>query len=920
MSFDAPWPIAPRPLAVRTRLIETTRGDVEVVAPVAWTAARVEAWLDWAESLPTDYPPGEVPPALNPQAPIAQLLGGGPARYARRLAAWGWRLGLFEDAQDAAGFAGALFAIHAAGLAAPGPTLAFGARLHPLAADPANAPPPTVRRLGDIDAWIQSADSPAARRLAAVGDAVRRCQGDAAACANPLENQALARAASTALDGGASDAALADAIALAHAGEPAVGAPVSPRLLADRETVLARAPEARRAAVSAWTGSDVTLAFSAADVLALERAAAGPVAVIDVTAIESERDLAAVVRLSVIALDIEASVGFCDPVVDAYRRRDHRPVTLSLAGVAERLVAEGLAYGDTRGRERAATLQALASAAGLAASAGLAAKAGAYPAFEGERGIRLAELGGRLALARALPDSAAASLAVTLFDQARLAATVTGLRNAQVTGPCDEAETRLRSGCLSPDAAPWPGPTGLAETADGVVLPTLAAPTLAGLLKLGVDVDAARAHVLGRRSLRGAPVIDHAALTARGFTDHEITAVENAMPDAADLRATFSPTIVGVGFVRDVLGAVAAAAAAADFDTLSLAGFRPEEISRAESWALGTGSLTDAPFMDKATRAVFRGAADTPAKDRLSMMAAMEAFTCAPLVGPLLLAFEDGPASAVALQAMAAGSGARALRIERGAPPAAFRLALPDMAAPEGRSTARPPQERVVERIVEVGRRRQRLPDRRKGYIQKASISGHKVYLHTGEYDDGELGEIFIDMHKEGAAFRSLMNNFAIATSIGLQYGVPLEEFVEAFVFTRFDPAGLVTGNDSIRSATSILDYVFRELGVSYLGRQDLANLDPCELDADGLGRGAAHEPQPVARFISKGFSRGAAPDNLVFLPLPTRAGGSSPTGRSADVCPACGDLALVRKGQSLICETCGARQAGAGGPDAARS
>ena len=152
-------------------------------------------------------------------------------------------------------------------------------------------------------------------------------------------------------------------------------------------------------------------------------------------------------------------------------------------------------------------------------------------------------------------------------------------------------------------------------------------------------------------------------------------------------------------------------------------------------------------------------------------------------------------------------------------------------------------------------------------------MGGHKVYLHTGEYDDGELGEIFIDMHKEGAAFRSLMNNFAIAISIGLQYGVPLDEFVDAFVYTRFEPAGPVTGNDQVRSATSILDYLFRELGVSYLDRQDLANADPDALNADGLGGGAKEgegedEAAAVSRLISKGFSRGAAPDNLLYLPL----------------------------------------------------
>ena len=118
---------------------------------------------------------------------------------------------------------------------------------------------------------------------------------------------------------------------------------------------------------------------------------------------------------------------------------------------------------------------------------------------------------------------------------------------------------------------------------------------------------------------------------------------------------------------------------------------------------------------------------------------------------------------------------------------------------------------------------RERLPNRRYGYNQKARVGGQKIYLRTGDYPDGRLGEIFIDMHKEGATFRSLMNNFAIAVSLGLQYGVPLEEFVDAFTATRFEPAGLVEGNDKITRATSILDYIFRELAVSYLGRDDLA-------------------------------------------------------------------------------------------------
>jgi ribonucleoside-diphosphate reductase alpha chain len=255
-------------------------------------------------------------------------------------------------------------------------------------------------------------------------------------------------------------------------------------------------------------------------------------------------------------------------------------------------------------------------------------------------------------------------------------------------------------------------------------------------------------------------------------------------------------------------------------------------------------------------------------------------------------------------------AGVRAVRVVRAEPPA---LVLPPEV--EARPAPPPPPgpERIVERIVEVDRApaRRKLPDRRKGYIQKAAVGGHKVYLHTGEYDDGELGEIFIDMHKEGAAFRSLMNNFAIAISIGLQYGVPLEEFVDAFVYTRFEPAGQVTGNDTIRSATSILDYIFRELGVSYLDRQELG--DPEALTADGLGlgggkadglEGAEPQPQDASRFISKGFSRGAAPDNLLFLPTVKR--GPPPLSDALDICPDCGDVSLSHRGSRLVCEACG--------------
>jgi len=261
--------------------------------------------------------------------------------------------------------------------------------------------------------------------------------------------------------------------------------------------------------------------------------------------------------------------------------------------------------------------------------------------------------------------------------------------------------------------------------------------------------------------------------------------------------------------------------------------------------------------------------------------------------------------------------------------------------------------ERIVERVIAAARRK--LPDRRKGYTQKAIVGGHKVYVRTGEYEDGKLGEIFIDMHKEGAAFRAMMNNFAIAVSIGLQYGVPLDEFVEAFTFTRFEPSGMVEGNQTIKMSTSILDYIFRELAISYLGRNDLAHVTPPDLTPDSLGRGneEGNLPAPslgsmVERLASRGYVRSSnllvlkggngggsmvaaaastsavsaagavmeqTASTLAFVPTDmirdfdarsTQIREARLKGYEGDACGECGNFTLVRNGTCMKCNTCG--------------
>ena len=910
-----------------TRWIE--RGDelAEILAPRAWTTARVEAWLSWAAELPGDYPPNAGPAEPGLEVPVDALLGQGPDSWARRLAAWGVALGVFDSGAEAAAFRGEMFALLALGLVAPGPSLAFGSRVHPLAVDPARAPPLRIVDIAGREAATAAfgppgrEDGPAA--LAAVADAILRCEGDAQACADPAANQALARACLAARAAGAADADIADAMAAARCGLAwdLCNAPLGAVAVADRAVIEAGGEGAVRAAAVGWRLGGLTIAFSAADAAAAARVAIAPTAAVNVCALTDDANLAAAVRLTVLALDIEASAGFCASPEAAYRRRDHRPLCLGLAGIGERLAAEGLAFCDEGGRARAAGLVALAAAAAVDASVELAARLGPYPAFGEEREAVLAALGRRVAACGKLAASETTRRARAMLAAAVRAAKAAGLRNVQTLGPLDDPQIALRLGGASLDAAPWQGPVALAETRDGTVVPVLSEPAMDGLAALAIDADSARAHVLGARSLEGAPALDHAALLAKGFTGHEIAAVEAALAAESRLAAAFAPGVIGAGFVRDVLGASDADMADAKFDTLAAAGFSGEEVALAEAFALGFGSFADAPFLAPGQRRVFLRAAEIPLEARLAMIGELEGHVCVPLTAHLALAFEGTPHEAARLQGEAAAAGVRAFRLARSGPCADFALALPAaQAQPDRAAPAQAIASREVERIVEVERRRRRLPDRRKGYIQKAVVGGHKVYLHTGEYDDGELGEIFIDMHKEGAAFRSLMNNFAIAISIGLQYGVPLEEFVDAFVFTRFEPAGPVTGNDSVRSATSILDYAFRELGVSYLARGDLANADAGQLDAEGLGGGQAEEaraltsgPQPASRFISKGFSRGTAPDNLVFLPFAGRSGAAGPADAAADVCAACGDLAVVRKGQNLICQTCGERQRRAG-------
>jgi len=818
---------------VERRTLER-RGDVvEVAAPSAWPNAQVEAWLDWAGG-DTDLP--------------AAIF-----RFAEAQVKSGQRLGLFEGVGARGRFRRELGAALLAG------RIALRA-VSPATPDQLEDPETLLEGLARYRAAYRgrrSAIEAAAvlgERLQALADAIHRCHGDPDACADPQRNPSLARAAEAARATGASDWAILDAISLAKAGETRL--PAAAPILADQAPLTARAPSEaipavdRALALTAWETSGLTVAFEA------PAPPAHALGCVNLMAFGGGEDFDVSGFETAVALLATALACLAEG----------ESAVLGLAGLAEWLAAQGLAYDSDQGRQAARDL----------------------------------------------------------FERTRLAAHAACPALNGGPGVFDDPELALMLGGASAAGEPWEGPVTFAETSDGHIVRVVSEAALCGLQAIGADLDAARWRLLGHGSLEHAPGIDHAALTARGFTEHEIGAVEAALPYCLALREAFRPEVVGEGFLADVLGAPGEDLHDPRFDALRVMGFTEAEIAAAQAYALGANRL-EGPDLDAAQQAVFLTADDLGPGPYLTLLAHIQPTLAQPALAEFTLPWDASLDDVQTLMAHARHAGVCAVRIQRAEPSAYQALDLPPVreparaeslrTGPPPAASASPPEERIVERVVERERERRKLPDRRKGYIQKASVGGHKVYLHTGEYDEGELGEIFIDMHKEGAAFRSLMNNFAIAVSIGLQYGVPLDEFVEAFVFTRFEPAGPVTGNDSVRSATSILDYVFRELGVSYLGRDDLANADPDELNADGLGRGKADEPalatgepQPASRYISKGFSRGAAPDNLVVLSLADHRASRAQSAQAADVCAACGDIAVVRKGASLICETCGAR------------
>ena len=614
------------------------------------------------------------------------------------------------------------------------------------------------------------------------------------------------------------------------------------------------------------------------------------------------------VRLWTIVLEISVLMAQFPSREIAQRSYDFRTLGLGYANVGGLLMSSGIPYNSEAGRGICAALSAIMTGISYATSAEMAGELGPFPRYEENRGAMLrvmrnhrrAAYGERTGYEQittppvpldhtALTNGARNYLALSehakrAWDRAIALGEAHGYRNAQASVVAPTGTIGLVMDCDTTGIEPDFALVKFKKLAGGGYFKIINRAVPEALRVLGYaenEIAEIVTYAVGHGDLAQAPGINHATLKAKGFTPEAIEKVEKALPTAFDIKFAFNKWTLGAEFLRDELGVDAEDLAAPGFDLLSHLGFTRREIDAANIYVCGAMTIEGAPHLKPEHYAVFdcanpcgrTGKRYLSVDSHIRMLAAAQPFISGAISKTINMPNEATVEDCKEAYKLSWRLGLKANALYRDgsklSQPLQSQLIADDEedddvieafldkpAASRAAALSEKIVEKVVERIV-VMRERERMPDRRKGYTQKAVVGGHKVYLRTGEYDDGRLGEIFIDMHKEGAALRSLLNNFAIAVSLGLQYGVPLDEYVDAFTFTRFEPSGPVQGNNSIKYATSILDYVFRELAVSYMERFDLAHVDPSGEGFDALGKGVEEgRPGPETRFVSKGLTR----------------------------------------------------------------
>ena len=662
---------------------------------------------------------------------------------------------------------------------------------------------------------------------------------------------------------------------------------------------------------------------------------------------------------------------------------EYRTLGLGFANIGGLLMAQGHSYDSDEGRAICGSISAIMTGVAYATSAEIASEVGPFPQYKKNakhmlrvmKNHRLAAHGkakGYKGLnilpvpldAAPCPDQKLIDAAKAAWDKAVELGSEHGYRNAQATDIAPTGTIGLVMDCDTTGIEPDFAIVKFKKLAGGgyfKIINRVVPEALANLGYSEAQISDIVNYAVGTGSLKNCQSISPSALLDKGFGDEELAKVEAAMESAFDVKFAFNRFTLGDDFCKETLGFTNAQLNDYSFNMLEALGFEKDAIEAANTHVCGSMTLEGAPHLKDEHLPVFDcanvcgriGKRFLSVNSHITMMAAAQPFISGAISKTINMPNSATVEECGKAYMLSWRLGLKANALYRDG----SKLSQPlssgliddiedDEEAAEALDTpvaAAAPQviEKIVERIVHSAER-EKLPQRRKGYTQKATVGGHKVYLRTGEYEDGRIGEVFIDMHKEGAAFRSLMNNFAIAVSIGLQYGVPLEEFVEAFTFTRFEPQGIVSGNDAIKMSTSILDYTFRELAISYLDRHDLGHVDREDLEVSTTGAGEA-QSELVNKVTSRGFIRkqglvvysnaataAAAPAEeavttmraatpeaaMVTEAVATTSNAEAVTaervqqarmqGYEGESCPECQNFTLVRNGTCLKCNTCG--------------
>ncbi|QIE44191.1 vitamin B12-dependent ribonucleotide reductase [Pseudohalocynthiibacter aestuariivivens] len=714
-------------------------------------------------------------------------------------------------------------------------------------------------------------------------------------------------------------------------------------------------------------------------------------------------------RLWTVTLEISVMMAQFPSKEIAQRSYDFRTLGLGYANIGGLLMNMGLGYDSDEGRALCGALTAIMTGVSYATSAEMAGELGPFAGYKKNRDHMLrvirnhrnAAYGateGYEALAvkpvpldlTNCPDSRLVDLAMSSWDEALKLGEKHGYRNAQATVIAPTGTIGLVMDCDTTGIEPDFALVKFKKLAGGGYFKIINQSVPAALEKLGygsAQIEEIVSYAVGHATIGNAPGVNHTSLIGHGFGSNELAKVDAALGSAFDIRFVFNQWTLGEEFCTNVLGIPAAKLNDPTFDLLASLGYSKADIDAANDHVCGTMTLEGAPHLKVEHYHIFdcanpcgkKGKRYLDVNSHITMMAAAQSFISGAISKTINMPNDATITDCQKAYELSWSLGVKANALYRDgsklSQPLAAALVEDDDDAAEVLESGTPQEkaavlaEKIVEKIIVkeiVKSHREKMPERRKGYTQKAIVGGHKVYLRTGEYEDGQLGEIFIDMHKEGAGFRAMMNNFAIAVSVGLQYGVPLEEFVDAFTFTKFEPAGMVQGNDSIKNATSILDYIFRELAVSYLDRTDLAHVKPEGHSFDDLGRGeeegvsnisemseaAANKSLEVLKQISStGYLRKRLPQELVVLNGGQSLGGISFDGRAdpvavletlvpetavtasvaatsttltsgrvtmdartkakmqgyeGEACGDCGNYTLVRNGTCMKCNTCG--------------